>query len=552
MCKLSAGRMLPLILLFLLASCKPKLVALTPSSGPPGTLVKVDGSTFLASLKWDAGSASETTLPSGFLGSTFFTVPLTSSIGNHAVRLSQGSTLSDNTLQFNVTGGMVRPAPRIDDVTCNFFTISGSNATFFLMVHCANVDAGAKIFINGTQQETYFWRGLGNSANMQAANPSTLGYPIFHYGTLVCSVTAPTGSSLSNITVRNLDGTNSFNSANYTVAANINTLDSDDDGLPDVWEKNGVDVNNDGTIDVDLPALGADPLHKDLFVEVDWMTGLAPNNAIWASIESTFANAPILNSDGTSGIVVHIDHGQAGAGGGGGTVIAFTDATRYDGINPYPSGSAQTCSNFYTLKRSNFNANRLNIYRYCIFVNDNGHSFGSSGQAEDIWSNDFFVSMGSGWGTDGQRVNFQVGTFLHELGHTLNLFHGGNENVNSKDNYNSLMQYGNGWVVIGGLNETASPSQFGGVDNDCNINDVDNVYTYSQGMRRDLNESSLNETLGICDNIGRDFNGNGSATQTSVSANLDSNPALTVIRDFADWANIEINFRKTGSKWGSN
>src|SRR4029453_14629462 len=39
----------------------------------------------------------------------------------------------------------------------------------------------------------------------------------------------------------------------------------------------GFDGNNDGIPDVDLPAMGADPARKDLFVEIDWMS--APGGA---------------------------------------------------------------------------------------------------------------------------------------------------------------------------------------------------------------------------------------------------------------------------------
>jgi hypothetical protein len=80
---------------------------------------------------------------------------------------------------------------------------------------------------------------------------------------------------------------------------------------------------------------------------------------------------------------------------------------------------------------------------------------------------------------------------------------------------------------------------------------VDGVYTYSQGMRADLNENSLNENSGVCDNVARDWNSNGSL-QNPVSFNLDTNVSLTTIRDNADWANIEINFRAAGSNWGGN
>ncbi|TLY30810.1 MAG: hypothetical protein E6K56_06375 [Ignavibacteria bacterium] len=52
-------------------------------------------------------------------------------------------------------------------------------------------------------------------------------------------------------------------------------LDSDGDGILDCWESegDGIDVNADGVIDLDLFAKGARPDHKDILVEVDYMFG---------------------------------------------------------------------------------------------------------------------------------------------------------------------------------------------------------------------------------------------------------------------------------------
>src|SRR5215212_8851250 len=47
------------------------------------------------------------------------------------------------------------------------------------------------------------------------------------------------------------------------------TTDNDGDGLLNVWEQHGIDINNDGQIDLILP--GANPLHKDIYIEVDFM-----------------------------------------------------------------------------------------------------------------------------------------------------------------------------------------------------------------------------------------------------------------------------------------
>lgn len=546
--KITTAYILPLIIgFFMCYGCakKPILDSLNPSTGPRGTVVEVNGDDLLlASVKWDAGTPSERELESSFLSARFFSVPLDATIAAHPVRLYGDGQYSDATANFTVTNQVIRPAPRLDDVTVNLFGISSGSASFILMAHGANIDVGAEILVGGSAQSTFFSRCIQNT-NMTATDPSTLGYHIYHYATVWCVLDGQTPGVTISVSVRNLDGATS-NSLNYTIAASMDELDSDGDGLPDDWEENGYDADGDGTVDVDLPALGADPYHKDMFVEVDWMTAAAPNATIWAPIISAFANAPILNSDGEQGVALHIDRG-AGTGGGGGDIIAYADRIRYDSSSPSPGFSY---TNFYTEKTNHFDADRLNIYRYCIFAWDQGHSPGSSGRAEGFIANDFIVSIGS-WGADGTRDEFQLSTFLHEMGHTLDLKHGGSDHTNSKDNYNSIMQYGNGWIIWAGQNNVFSPSQFGGIDVNCNQLDVDGVYTYGQGMRMDLNENHLNEFDGVCDNVSRDWNENGSI-QADVAFNLDTNAALTTIRDYADWANIVIDFRAPGTQWNGN
>jgi len=60
-------------------------------------------------------------------------------------------------------------------------------------------------------------------------------------------------------------------------AAQAYNPDIDGDGIPNTWEMKGYDADGDGKIDVDFPALGADPNHKDIFVEMDYMAGLLPS-----------------------------------------------------------------------------------------------------------------------------------------------------------------------------------------------------------------------------------------------------------------------------------
>ena len=76
--------------------------------------------------------------------------------------------------------------------------------------------------------------------------------------------------------------------------------DSDGDGIPDLWELFGADVNGDGCIDVDLPSMGSDPNSKDLFVEIDYMHGCAPSKEALQKVVDAFDDHDIT---------LHIDAG---------------------------------------------------------------------------------------------------------------------------------------------------------------------------------------------------------------------------------------------------
>ncbi len=104
-------------------------------------------------------------------------------------------------------------------------------------------------------------------------------------------------------------------------------LDSDGDGLLDHWETDGIDIDQDGTPDLDLRAMGANPLQRDVFLEIDWLTDQPnhvhrPDAGVIQSAVNLFAAAPALSgtafgfrSDGTppadipAGITVHVDAG---------------------------------------------------------------------------------------------------------------------------------------------------------------------------------------------------------------------------------------------------
>src|SRR6185312_15653698 len=69
--------------------------------------------------------------------------------------------------------------------------------------------------------------------------------------------------------------------------------DTDGDGLLDTWETNGIDTDGNGSIDLDLPAMGADSEHKDIFVELDFMPPHRLEQAAIDDVVTAFANSPV-------------------------------------------------------------------------------------------------------------------------------------------------------------------------------------------------------------------------------------------------------------------
>ena len=324
--------------------------------------------------------------------------------------------------------------------------------------------------------------------------------------------------------------------------------DTDGDGLWDDWEEFGIDTNGDGVADITL--LNADPDHKDVYLELDYMgcsaaggdcpTGdthdHAPPSSVTDAVIAAFAASPVTNPDGVNGIDLHIDVDDQiahqtflsiGCGFSGAGIGVFNDA-----------------------KTANFGANnpRRFAYHYGIFGHRQASTTLSSGCGE-FPGNDFLVTLGD-WNTfcitrgadgtldtaqsgddvtDGRSifagpdlvcnstamgddsqlvavgsspimdrdgdgiddrsrgtVQQQAGTLMHEFGHNLDLGHGGDENKNFKPNYISIMNYA---FQLRGL---APTDPDGGGPLAARVD-------YSVADLANLNENNLNENAGVGD-----------------------------------------------------
>ena len=146
--------------------------------------------------------------------------------------------------------------------------------------------------------------------------------------------------------------------------------DSDGDGLLDTWETNGL-KNPDGSLVRDhngrpvLPPGRANPRHKDLFVEVDYMASHQLKRDTVIALKAAFAVAPkdaggITNPDGLPGITLWIDAGSTLFGGavgddfGGSNEVTYL--TNISGFNPQ----------FFAVKDTHFDPARRAVFRYCL------------------------------------------------------------------------------------------------------------------------------------------------------------------------------------------
>jgi hypothetical protein len=370
-------------------------------------------------------------------------------------------------------------------------------------------------------------------------------------------------------TVSGDDGGNSLDYGGIKFKMNYGARDqdSDGDGLLDTWETWGINAADpdgpgplvadpNGPVDLtrhpDLRLPGANPDHKDLYVEVDAMqaagpTGPAPaavatEAAAIAKVVDAFAAVPndLLkkpdgsggNPDGQQGITLHAALDETNIPWDTwATVDASNWPTGFDAIkkdinaSPGHDGSKAdfaVAGGFGTVAEQQADPDRTTIlaakrlaYRYAIFGDQYAQSTAgvvalttSSGDSE-VGGNDLMVTLGSwtpaigGPGTvPGGTVLQQAATFMHELGHTLGLTHDGGQGslpgqpdaFNWKPNYHSIMNYT--WQMpfiappIG-----ATPAQIG----------FQNSWTldYSRQALNVLTEGSvalgtgLNETAGI-------------------------------------------------------
>ena len=298
---------------------------------------------------------------------------------------------------------------------------------------------------------------------------------------------------------------------------NPNNADTDGDGISDGDETLGTSAG------LNLPALGANPLRKNVFIEYDWFNDSLecgahshrPTPAAISQLNQAFANAPVSNPDHSTGVTLINDFGQGGAFSGGNLVA---DA---DGV----IAGAVFDSDYLTYRAQNFASNRVGFFHYALLPHRYDTNSSSSGYAA-IVGDSLIVSLYCA----NSDVNV-ADTIMHELGHNLGLRHGGDEDTNFKPNYNSVMNYA---------------FQFSGVDTDCS-QFGDMLLDYSRNRRITLNENALSEPAGTCGNVAIDWNFSGTIDQGLLQLDLNADSLFSSLHDYDDWAHLVYRWQSNGA-----
>jgi hypothetical protein len=232
---------------------------------------------------------------------------------------------------------------------------------------------------------------------------------------------------------------------------------------------------------------GGSPQRQDVWVECDYMKkAVKKRNQLRSRAEGVFARAPV-----PGGIALHLDFDD---------VLPFDE--QWGDLQDNPDGIFDTYDELIATYDARFdggpftgaNAAAMRPYvHYCVFVNAvdaegiSGISWDSTSIQRGIPGDVFIVALGQDQGVlpNSFTRRAEVGTYQHELGHNLGLYHGAarpRRNTNFKPNYLSVMSYHHTFGFVRVVN--GSPEFF-------------KYWDYSRGESSLVHERRLREEDGI-------------------------------------------------------
>ena len=398
----------------------------------------------------------------------------------------------------------------------------------------------------------------------------------------------------------------------YTTALTVNCTpygggDSDNDGICNSWEISG--PTGKLSIPGDLIAGGPntpyellpsqeagtvraapDPNKPDIYLEIDCYTGYCPSITVIDDIKAAFESADGIAGNGNINLHVQLDEQDI--------VCATHDSYLSDNTNcrqTRMTSATNTFKGFDQIKAAHFGSltercttpgidctenawwsaeghkQKMTVFHYALFVKQQFEDPSSSGVSEQ-WGNDIMVSLGSFTGGVGS-IDEQEGTLMHELGHNLDLDHGGprklaanpaenlsaHYGINCKPNYLSVMSYSR---------------QMRNLVTDRDL-DFSRMAIGPNPTGDTLAENSLDENAGIApyttpetvvyNSAGVRYTTTGSSfvdwnviTTGTVQENINGLSGCTnsagyqTLRSFADWPNLWFKFRDDATDYADS
>ena len=211
-------------------------------------------------------------------------------------------------------------------------------------------------------------------------------------------------------TVADMDNDGLDDGREIELNTNPTDPDTDSDGLPD-----GSEVNNDALS-------GANPLHVDIFLEVDYVYGHKPPDRVLELARGMYDDAPVSNPDGSTGITLHVSYNDS---------IPTDGRVNVDELDE-------------TLMPEHFDHENEG-YHYAVAVKDawwDGESVGGVAGG----SNGQFIFETTYANSDAEMEDKVIASiFVHELGHSVGISDHDYRGVDSYDvtysKYTSVMNY---------------------------------------------------------------------------------------------------------------
>jgi len=368
--------------------------------------------------------------------------------------------------------------------------------------------------------------------------------------------------------------------------------DSDEDGVCDSWENNSSKLTIDyptSTMNYNFtcnspPCSGVDK--RDIYIEIDYMQGHRPNEDALQAIIKAFDDAPFTGNDE---IRVHIQIDDDDT-----VNIPHSTQTHWPGYNkpffwfPDKRGFDQIKANYFGTPSERerpdwFDSDgtpgpgwhqKQQAFHYVLFVHDNKDNPGSSGSAE-VFGDDIMISLGTFDGQIGSPSQ-QSGTLMHELGHNLNLHHGGawNNEENCKPNYLSIMSYSKQFPDLDpdrpldfseyGENDLTHLIENGQLDEITGIappvSDWKAIYGSNTSRYPPLNPPSIGNDIdwnqqsplesGVTEDVNWIVDRGEHITDTFDDVEVCEQSGYDILKSYDDWEHIELNSKGNGN-WAS-